>query len=148
MTEESIKNDLAAKFGFLADTIRIQRKRRIWADADPDNFRKVFDYAVKDIGFSILCAVTGLDEGARFGFIYHIAKPDGTILNLKTWVSKEMASIKTITDAFPEADIYEREIADLLGIKIEGLPPGRRYPLPDDWPAGEYPLRKDWKRSD
>jgi len=107
----------------------------------------VFDHAVRDLGFSILCAITGLDEGGRFAFIYHIAKPDGTILNLKTSASKEGASIKTIIDAFPAADIYEREISDLLGVKVEGLAPGRRYPLPDDWPVGEYPLRKDWKAS-
>jgi Ni,Fe-hydrogenase III component G len=70
------------------------------------------------------------------------------MLNLKTWVLKENAAIKTVTDTFSAADIYEREISDLLGIKMEGLAPGRRYPLPDDWPDGEYPLRKDWKRSD
>jgi Ni,Fe-hydrogenase III component G len=34
---------------------------------------------------------------------------------------------------------------DLLGAQVEGLPAGRRYPLPEDWPQGEYPLRKDWK---
>jgi len=33
----------------------------------------------------------------------------------------------------------------MLGVQIEGLPPGKRYPLPDNWPAGQYPLRKDWK---
>ena len=35
----------------------------------------------------------------------------------------------------------------MLGIKVEGLVPGRRYPLPDDWPKGQYPLRKDWDQS-
>jgi Ni,Fe-hydrogenase III component G len=34
---------------------------------------------------------------------------------------------------------------DLLGIKVNGLASGHRYPLPDNWPKGEYPLRKDWK---
>jgi len=53
--------------------------------------------------------------------------------------------IKTITDIFPPADIYERELEDLLGAKVDGLGDGKRYPLPDDWPKGEYPLRKDWK---
>ena len=49
-------------------------------------------------------------------------------------------------DRFPAAEIYERELIDLLGAKVAGLPEGKRYPLPDDWPAGEYPLRKDWKQ--
>jgi membrane-bound hydrogenase subunit beta len=28
------------------------------------------------------------------------------------------------------------------------LPEGFRYPLPDDWPANQYPLRKDWSPED
>jgi Ni,Fe-hydrogenase III component G len=28
---------------------------------------------------------------------------------------------------------------------VEGLPAGNRYPLTDDWPADQFPLRKDWK---
>jgi Ni,Fe-hydrogenase III component G len=50
-----------------------------------------------------------------------------------------------VTDRFPSAHIYERELIDLLGAKVEGLPPGNRYPLTDDWPKDQYPLRKDWK---
>ncbi len=53
--------------------------------------------------------------------------------------------LKTITDYFSSAEIYERELVDLLGVRVEGLKEGKRYPLPDDWPAGQYPLRKDWK---
>jgi len=34
---------------------------------------------------------------------------------------------------------------DLFGAKVEGLPEGPRYPLPDDWPKNQFPLRKDWK---
>ena len=52
---------------------------------------------------------------------------------------------KTVISYFPDAEIYEREVVDLFGVTIEGLPPGNSYPLPDDWPKGQYPLRKDWK---
>jgi Ni,Fe-hydrogenase III component G len=31
---------------------------------------------------------------------------------------------------------------------VTGLPEGSRYPLPDNWPEGQYPLRKDWKPAD
>ncbi|MDD5423147.1 MAG: NADH-quinone oxidoreductase subunit C, partial [Candidatus Omnitrophica bacterium] len=105
----------------------------------------VLQFAVDMLGFSILCTITGLDEGNTFGLIYHVGRQPGIVLNLKTHISKENPKISTITSSFPQADIYEREIADLLGIKIEGLAEGKRYPLPDDWPADEFPLRKDWK---
>ena len=37
------------------------------------SFRAVFEHAVKKMGFSILCIITGLDEGENLGFIYHLA---------------------------------------------------------------------------
>ena len=67
------------------------------------------------------------------------------ILNLKTGVPKENPVLKTIIGYFRGAEIYERELVDLLGVKVEGLPEGKRYPLPDDWPLDQHPLRKDWK---
>jgi Ni,Fe-hydrogenase III component G len=67
------------------------------------------------------------------------------LINLKTSAPKENPQIKSITQYFPSAEIYERELVDLFGAKVEGLAPGNRYPLTDDWPPGEYPLRKDWK---
>ncbi|MDD5679724.1 MAG: NADH-quinone oxidoreductase subunit C, partial [Candidatus Omnitrophica bacterium] len=63
-------------------------------------------------------------------------------------IPRENPAVKTVTEYFHAADAYERELTDLLGIKVEGLPPGHRYPLPDNWPAGQYPLRKDWKEGE
>lgn len=144
--EEKIQGDLTAKFSFLADKVRVQRERRIFADIPAANFRDVLDYAVKNLEFEFLCTITGLDEGENLSFIYHLTRQDGIVLNFKISVPKNNPVIKTITDYFKGADIYEREVMDLLGAKVEGLPEGKRYPLPDDWPADEYPLRKDWKK--
>jgi Ni,Fe-hydrogenase III component G len=32
----------------------------------------------------------------------------------------------------------------MFGITVENIPDPRRLVLPDDWPDGQYPLRKDW----
>ena len=143
--ETEAQNELVKKFGFLEGKVRVQRQRRIFAEVPYQNFIEVFEYAVGKLGFCILCTITGLDEIDKIAFIYHVAREDGTILNIKTGVPKEDPSIKTITYLYPGADIYERELMDLLGVKIEGLPEGKRYPLSDDWPKDQFPLRKDWK---
>ena len=143
--EEKIKQELENKFSFLAGKITITRPRRIFLDVDINNFYKVFDYAVKQLRFPNLCAITGLDDGDKLSFIYHLGHDNGTILNVRTSVPKENPVLKTVMNYFPSAEIYEREVVDLLGAKVEGLPEGARYPLTDDWPAGQYPLRKDWK---
>jgi Ni,Fe-hydrogenase III component G len=143
--EEKIKRQLIEKFSCLRDRITVQRPRRMSADIPAANFHEVFDYIVKSLKFSILCTITGLDEGTTLGFIYHLARENGTVFNLHTNVPKDQPVLKTVTAYFPAAEAYERELVDLLGAQIQGLPQGNRYPLPDDWPANQFPLRKDWK---
>ncbi|HVO77055.1 MAG TPA: NADH-quinone oxidoreductase subunit C [Candidatus Bathyarchaeia archaeon] len=143
--EETIRQELGAKFPFLAEKIAVRRERRIFADVPADRFMEVFEHAAVSMGFTHLCTITGLDEGENLAFVYILARPDGTILSLKQAVPKAKPVIKTISGTFPGGAIYERELVDLFGAEVEGLPPGKRYPLPDNWPVGQYPLRKDWK---
>lgn len=145
--DESIKEQLSAKFPFLSDKIRIARPRRIFAEVLYKEFRPVFEHIVKELNFQTICAITGLDEADKFSFIYHLTSDTGTILSLKTSVSKGDPVIRSVIDIFPSAEYYERELVDLFGVNVEGLPEGNRYPLTDDWPKGQYPLRKDWKLS-
>ncbi len=53
--------------------------------------------------------------------------------------------IPSITPEIKGANWAEREAMDMLGIEFEGHPEPRRLILPDDWPEGVYPLRKDFK---
>jgi len=142
--EEKIKESLTSKFNQLASSINIVRPRRISIEVALDNFLAVFAYLAKEMRFSHLCTITGLDEQDRLAFIYHLAGDGGVMVNLKTSAPKSNPLIKSVTGYFPGAEIYERELVDLFGAKVEGLPPGNRYPLTDDWPLEQHPLRKDW----
>jgi len=145
--DEGVAASLVSSFPYLEGKVRVQREKRIWLEVELPRFREVFDRATGDLGFGMICVVTGLDEGESLGFIYHVADDRGTVLSIHTRAPKADPRIATITDRFPSAHIYERELVDLLGAVVEGLPPGNRYPLPDDWPEGEHPLRKDWNPS-
>ncbi len=125
-------------------SVNVQRERRIWIELVAGDFRKCFEKIIKEDGFSILCTITGLDTKEKYEVIYHMSDKDGKVLNIKISIDRNNPVVSTITDLFPAAELSERELADLLGIKIDGLVAGRRYPLPDDWPQGQYPLRKDW----
>jgi Ni,Fe-hydrogenase III component G len=144
--EEKIRQELENKFSFLKKVIVIARPRRIFVTIPLDKFEEVFIYAVKQIGFSSLSAITGLDEKNNLAVIYHLNQEGKIMLNLSVGLNKENPEIKTITSFFPGADIFERELVDLLGIKVIGLTAGYRYPLADNWPKDEYPLRKDWNK--
>ena len=52
--------------------------------------------------------------------------------------------IDSITPVAPGADWAEREFQDAVGVRAEGHPDPRRLMLPDEWPEGVYPLRRDF----
>ncbi|MCX5669570.1 MAG: NADH-quinone oxidoreductase subunit C [Candidatus Omnitrophica bacterium] len=145
MSEENIKRELEDKFTYLKDAVIIQRRGRMFAQVPLDKFDEVFAYAVKQMHFLALSAITGLDNRDGFEVIYHLNQEGKLLLNLSVGLNKENPQVKSVIPYCPSADIYERELMDLLGIKVSGLAAGHRYPLTDDWPKGEYPLRKDWK---
>jgi membrane-bound hydrogenase subunit beta len=143
--EEKVKKILIEKFGIAEDKIILQRARRIFVEVPLARFMEIFPRVKPELGFYQLPAITGTDEGENFGVAYHFSREDGVVLTIKTFTPRSDPRIKTVTAYYPTATLYERELKDLLGIVVEGLAEGKRYPLPDDWPQGEYPLRKDWK---
>jgi Ni,Fe-hydrogenase III component G len=148
LNEEKIIQDLCGKFKFLENQIKATRPRRIFLEVPYEHFMEVFDFCVRQLSFTQLCAMSGLDDVEKLSVMYHLAQEGGIVINLKTGVSREQPVLKTVMPYFLCAEIYERELVDLFGFKIEGLPDGNRYPLTDDWPKGEFPLRKDWKPFD
>lgn len=142
--EEKTEQRLVSRFPELADAIRIQRRGRIFVNVPEQRFLDVLDHVRGELGFPILCLIVGLDQGENFGVIYVLGSASGTLVNLKRNIPRYEPVIASIHGRLPNAEIYERELVDLFGIRVTGLPDGARYPLPDDWPEGQYPLRKEW----
>jgi len=143
--EENIIKELVKDFPYLEGKFKIQRARRITLETEYKNLREILQYALNKLEFPHLCAITGLDELENLSFIYHLAHNSGILLNIKVSVPKADPVIDTVMELYPGAEIYEREVMDLLGAKVTGLSPGNRYPLTDEWPKDQFPLRKDWK---
>lgn len=64
-------------------------------------------------------------------------------LTVKALVPPEEPEFPSVTPRVPAAVWYERDVRDLFGLIPVGHPDPRRLVLPDDWPEGLYPLRKD-----
>ncbi|HAH32553.1 MAG TPA: proton-conducting membrane transporter [Elusimicrobia bacterium] len=144
--EEELKKLLEDKFGTGISAINIQRIRRVWLEAAPEKLVEILEF-LKAAGFDHISTITGFDEGENLGAFYH-ATDTHILATIKVKTPLSSPKLPTITGIFPGAISYERELEDLLGIKIEGLPPGRRYPLDDEFPKDQYPLRKTWKTAD
>lgn len=123
-------------------------KKRIYFSLKPDIFFQTIEFTALELGFFHLCTITGIDNLDSFEFLYHTANENGILLTLKLKTPRnDSVIIKSVLPVYNGATFYERELEGLFGIKVEGLPEGRQYPLPDNWPAGQYPLRKDWDPS-
>lgn len=77
-------------------------------------------------------------------YIYSLA-PHHLFVAVRQTVPDNDLWIEAITGQadIPAANWAEREIQDLLGIKLKNHPDPRRLVLSDDWPADLHPLRKD-----
>ena len=126
------------------DDVRIVSERRLFTTSDTQRLKSIL-LALKTAGVTHLATITGVDRGNAVEVIYHFdCRP--AMLNLKIPIPKDDLKIFTITDIFPGAILYERDLMEMLGVKVEGHPDPQRLFLPDDWPEGEYPLRKEFER--
>lgn len=93
-----------------------------------------------------LTAITGLDRGPEVGeleVLYHFCT-GAAVITLRVRTPREQPSVPTLSDFIPSAEVFERELKEMLGVEVVGLRNPQRLYLPDDWPEGVYPLRKDF----
>jgi ech hydrogenase subunit E len=94
-----------------------------------------------------LSAITGLDAGPEAGTleaIYHFCNR-AAVTSLRVQLPRDgEPEIATIADQIPVASFYERELSEMLGVHVIGTPDPSHLFLPDDWPDGVFPNRKDF----
>ena len=137
---ENLKQDLGDK----AIELSNPDVRRIFVKVAPRDLLPAITLLRDKYDCAYLATISGLDKGDAFELLYHFASPAVNI-NLRTEIPKSEPRIASICAVIPGAVLYERELQDMFGVLVEGLPDPRPLVLPDDWPAGNYPLRKDWK---
>ena len=147
--EEAIVKKLTGRFADLAPSI--QRERRIWAEVPREKFIEVLGFLHDELKFTSLCTVAGLDMDDHFQLIYYLTEngneAGGIVFCLKENEPKTDPVFDTATDLYRGGTLYELEARNLFGLTFRGIPDDIRYPLPDHWPEGQYPLRKEWNQS-
>jgi NADH:ubiquinone oxidoreductase subunit C len=81
--------------------------------------------------------------------LYHFLIEDiNLMISLRVKLQKPKLEIDSLVPVFEGANWIEREMHEILGINFKGHPDLKRLLLPDDWPDGVYPLRRDYKEWD
>jgi len=142
------ENEIVEKLkGFLKENfvkVTIPKQRRIFVYIKKDALKDAVKYLVKDLKFKHLSTITGVDLGEKIEVIYHLTHKGSIVLSIRLTVSEKNPSVPTVTDLIPGAVLYEREVHDLLGVNFEGHPDLSPLILPEEWPQGVYPLKKEY----
>jgi len=121
---------------------------RIWMLVDIDAFRDVVRHLCEKFPYPHFAVASGYDDGKNIVLIYHFSvnyesEADEIYISLHVVVPKSNPVLPTITDLIPGALVSERELQEMLGVRIDGIPDSRRLFLDKDFPKGVYPWRRD-----
>ena len=95
-----------------------------------------------------LSVIVGNDERPINGkyalyYVLSMEESDPCIMVVRSEVDPDPGTFPSVAARVPACMWGEREVRDMFGLTPIGLPDPRRLVLPDDWPEGLYPLRKD-----
>ncbi len=157
LTPEEIVNEFKALLGeglqasrieVRAEGLKTMESQEIWLTLDKD---LLHDALVKLATFDYphLAVISGVDTGDAIDLLYHFfiyyGRGRGAELKVTMTVAlpKDDLTVDSISDIIPGAVFSEREKQEFLGIQVVGIPDDRRLFLPDHFPEGVYPWRKD-----
>jgi NADH-quinone oxidoreductase subunit C len=94
--------------------------------------------------FDFLFCLTCVDWKTHFSMVYHLTS---TLYRhnvvIKAKLDSNNPEIETVSDIWRTAEMLEREVYDLFGVKFLNHPDLRRLIMPDDWTG--WPLRKNYE---
>ena len=127
--------------------LKVNRRsdKRAYIDIYPKDVVDVVRYIFKDMAFRFNIA-SAVDDFDGLEILYHFSyDPTSIVISVRAMLKdKNDPHIDTITGVTRSAWWIEREIHELFGIEFDGNDDLRPLLLPDDWPSGVYPLRKNF----
>jgi NADH-quinone oxidoreductase subunit C/D len=151
---QNIIQELRSRFGgsLLAVQETHDGSPAVWVIASA--VRSVLAYLKSEVPkpYRMLYDLTAIDERPRsnrqdqpdadFTLLYLLLSFDrNEYIHIKVPLKGDYPAVQTITNIWPSANWYEREVWDMFGISFEGHPHLRRILMPPTWQG--HPLRKE-----
>jgi len=142
MNKFDIITSIQTQLGDAIESVTRKSDRRIYIDIDPDSLADASRLMLEELKARLQIA-TGVDTDKGLEVMYHWAlDADGIVITLRVLVSHDSPGLISIAPMYPAAEWIEREMWELLGIRFKGHPDLRHLLLSDDWPEGDYPMRR------
>lgn len=125
----------------------IEEKERLTVTVEPGLLHPLIKAlcTCERIPFDYLISLTGMDWKDRLGVIYQLSSsksPGNEIVVITSVGDRNNPLLYSVTDIYNAAQLNEREVYAMFGIRFINNPDMRRFLLPDDWKG--FPLRKDY----
>jgi Ni,Fe-hydrogenase III component G len=148
MNRQEILQALKEKFPEEVTGVYEKSTKRVYVEIKPSAIVEMAQFLFKEIGARFNSA-SGVDARNHMEILYHFTEEDiDLVISLRVHLPKTKLEIDSLTPVFTAAQWVEREMHELLGINFLGHPDLKPLLLPEDWPEGVYPLRKDYKEWD
>lgn len=146
MTAQRILGQITKLFAPAISRTDIPSDGRLFLYVEPHALRELCRHLFRGLDARYVISI-GLDDrpvSGKFLVAHDFAfDREHVLCSLLTYLGETPPRVESIADLVPAANWAEREFRDLVGIEPVGHPSPKRLILPDGWPEGAHPLRRD-----
>jgi Ni,Fe-hydrogenase III large subunit/Ni,Fe-hydrogenase III component G len=143
----SVRATVCAKLGLADEAVQDVRPGEVVVEPGSGELVALAERVVKNLD-GRLASLFATDERASTGTfaLHHVWSLPGlkTFLRARTTVDPARPQFPSIAGRHPAANWFEREVMDFFGLDPLHHPNPKPVALHDDWPEGQWALRKDF----
>ncbi len=148
MKRIEVLKTLKDRFGADISAVFEHSDKRLYLEIKPAILTKIAVFIFNDLGARFNIA-SGVDHREQIEILYHFTMEEiDLVISLRVKLDKAKLEIESLTALMKGADWIEREIHEMFGVNFIGHPNLKKLLLPDEWPEGVYPLRRDYQEWD
>jgi len=138
---------LEEQFGVGIERADLAGENRLFVYVRPTMLKLICQHIFRDLSARYVISIGADDRpyNGKFLVAHDFAfDGDNLLCSVLAHVPSEDPKVDSISAVIPAANWAEREIMDMVGVQMKGHPYPKRLVVPDGWPEGVHPLRKDF----
>ncbi len=146
MIAREMFEEFKARFGPLIQRADLPSDNRLFVFVDRSAVKHVCQHIFRELDARYVASIGADDRPFSGNFLvaHNFAfDHDHLLCSVLSYLPADDPKIDSISSIVPAASWAEREMRDLVGIEPVGHRYLKRLVLPDGWPDGKHPLRKD-----